>query len=227
MVKNYYIRRADQIDDPETRDLIQDFMNSVDINDYKSVKNFIFPKAVKINGNEDMLEKRPYLEFLDFAVVFEILISHKGEDTVTVSVSNSLATIWNVLPPVIFEDAMRNNMKNFPAVVTTINDVLELTSEEDDPRNTFYVMTNSIRHCGATTMFYKGELERIYKCIGPFSIIPSSVHEVLLVPDTLKIPSEELKDMLIDVNCSIVQDEDILGDHIYRFDPDNGLRIAE
>ena len=76
-------------------------------------------------------------------------------------------------------------------------------------------------------MFYEGELERTYKCIGPFSIIPSSVHEVLLVPDTLKIPSEELKGMLIDVNETIVADKDILGDHIYRFDPDNGLRIAE
>ena len=227
MVKNYYIRREDQIDDPEIRDLVQDFMNSVDITDYKSVKKFVFPKAVKTDGNKDMLEKRPYLEFLDFAVVFEILISHKGEDTLTISVSNSLAVTWNALPPVIFKDAMHNNMKNFPAVVTTINDMLGLAPEEDDPRNTFYVMTNSIRHCGATTMFYEGELERVYKCIGPFSIIPSSVHEVLLVPDTLKIPGEELKEMLTSVNCSIVKDEDILGDHIYRFDPDNGLRIAE
>ena len=227
MVKNYYIRRADQIDDPETSDLVQDFMKSVDINDYKSVKKFIFPKTVKINGNEDMLEKRPYLEFLDFAVVFEILVSHEGEDTVTIAVSNSLADIWGILTPVIFKDAMRNDMENFPAVVTAINDMLGFAPEEDDPNNTFYVMTNSARHNGATTIFYEGELERVYKCIGPFSIIPSSVHEVLLVPDTLKIPSEELKGMLSEVNCSIVQDEDILGDHIYRFDPDNGLRIAK
>ena len=227
MIKNYHIRRADQIDDPETRDLVQDFMNSVDINDYKSVKNYIFPKAVKINGNQDILAKRPYIEFLDFAVVFEILISHKGEDTVTISVSNSLAETWNVLSPVIFEDAIHNNMRDLPPVVTTINDMLGLAPEEDNPINTFYVMTNSTRYYGATTMFYKGELERAYKCIGPFSVIPSSVHEVLLVPDTLKIPSEELKGMLIDVNSSIVKDEDILGDHIYRFDPDNGLRIAE
>ena len=85
------------------------------------------------------------------------------------------------------------------------------------PAPSFLVATNKRKHFGAAAVLLQPEtLAEQERKIGSFNIIPSSVHEVLLIPDALGIPAEELKAMLIDVNRTIVEEKDILDDHIYR-----------
>ena len=53
-------------------------------------------------------------------------------------------------------------------------------------------------------------------------IIPSSVHEVLIIPKVGNITSEELNKMVREVNESDLEREDILSDHVYEYSYKNG-----
>lgn len=135
---------------------------------------------------------------------------------------------WGLPVEKLFED-VRARMENDPdenVVIQSICDALSL-DEDMAPYNTFYVMTNRRRTYGAATMLYKDALKTFAENTGRgFYIIPSSVHEVLLVPETLGIPAKELKEMLTDVNDSIVSPEDILDKDVYHYSEADGLTVA-
>ena len=50
-----------------------------------------------------------------------------------------------------------------------------------------------------------------------FYILPSSVHEVILVPTTSKKDLQKMSDMVESVNTSTLLPEEILSDHAYYY----------
>ena len=53
-----------------------------------------------------------------------------------------------------------------------------------------------------------------------YYILPSSTHEVILVPDTAGINAKELCDMVKQANRTVVEEKDILSDKDYHYSKD-------
>ena len=49
-------------------------------------------------------------------------------------------------------------------------------------------------------------------------MIPSSIHEILLVPDNGEVQAEGLKEMVQEVNATEVSPEEKLSDNVYHYD---------
>lgn len=83
-----------------------------------------------------------------------------------------------------------------------------------------YIITNEIRSFGASAICYKGVLDQIFEDIGKenYYIVPSSVHEVLVVPES-KADIKELRMMVFEVNNnpSVVRPEDVLSYNVYHY----------
>ena len=68
-------------------------------------------------------------------------------------------------------------------------------------------------------MLYDGLLCDFARKVGRnFYIIPSSIHEVILIPDTLDI--HYMKAMVKEVNGTEVSPDEVLSDNVYRYDID-------
>ncbi len=81
-----------------------------------------------------------------------------------------------------------------------------------------YVVTNTLGINGAATILYENVLEEFSsQCQSDFYILPSSIHEVLLIPYSRKFEKEELKNMVNEVNQTQVPKEDILSDEVYLY----------
>lgn len=96
-----------------------------------------------------------------------------------------------------------------------------LLNDINDARNalSMYVLTNKQRSNGAVCMIYDKVLEEFAKKQGKdIYILPSSVHEVILVPAVEGINPKDLSDMVKEVNSSELDDIDVLSDHIYKYD---------
>lgn len=81
-----------------------------------------------------------------------------------------------------------------------------------------YVLTNKIRINGAATMFYDNVLRdfaREHEC--DVYIIPSSVHEVILIPDNGTLTKEGINGMIIEVNQNEVSPIEVLSNHVYVY----------
>ena len=82
-----------------------------------------------------------------------------------------------------------------------------------------FVMTNSKGMFGATSLFFSEELEYFAKRIrNSFYILPSSVHEVILVPSCKEFCIEYFKGMVREINATQVDATEVLSDNIYYYD---------
>ncbi|MBQ9872747.1 MAG: hypothetical protein IJM27_12575 [Eubacterium sp.] len=81
--------------------------------------------------------------------------------------------------------------------------------------NPLYVTRDREAHgCSGASLF--GAPKVLSQMEDDFYIIPSSVHEVLLLPKELETDTDHLHMMVHEVNRDVLQPEDFLSDHVYE-----------
>ena len=86
------------------------------------------------------------------------------------------------------------------------------------------VLTNESKYCGAACMLYEGLLRNLSDEIrSDLFIIPSSIHEVLLLPDEGEFSEEELSALVCEINAHFINPSEVLSDHVYRFKRLSGI----
>ena len=118
--------------------------------------------------------------------------------------------------------AVRNTEK--AAVIGTMCEVLEDGGssvddwEPDGSADTLTVLSARGSFNGAGVLFCDSVLHKIWEKVGDFYILPSSIHEVLIVPVSDGIDRSELETMVRTVNEVEVAAEDQLADKVFLFD---------
>lgn len=178
------------------------------------------------NVPDKKLEGKPYRQMADLAVTYHVLLS-KENGMMTVPISDKLMQSWGIAEDVLFT-AAKNGMSNFtPVTIKSMTETLmEMCGEEQfelmgvptEADEMMYIMSNTEKVNGAAAIIDPNnmDLARSYMQ-DDFYILPSSVHEVLLVKQN-QMSVEELEDMVKTVNASAVALQDRLSDHVYKYD---------
>ena len=89
--------------------------------------------------------------------------------------------------------------------------------EEEHP--SMYVLSNWDTLNGAAALLDAKTMEDIsQKLGGDFIVLPSSIHEVIVLPADVEMDRRDLEAMVQDVNAGEVAPEDRLSDHVYMYD---------
>lgn len=214
----------------------QDWWKNKDylISDYESVRKKIALKLVNTKLNEKLLGDAPSRNFLDLSLLYEIVIETTEEGKASILVRNEILKMWGVEETTLWEDAIKNTQKLFPEKLSSINDILAESLSEGytaySAKNLFdnknpnpklegmYVLTNLQRSNGATVIVYPGMLEKIGQFIGKnYCILPSSTEELIVIPFASEINTEELNEMIREINQTQVKEEERLADHCYLY----------
>ena len=88
----------------------------------------------------------------------------------------------------------------------------------EDDMIPMYVCTNTAKLNGAGVILYQELLQEFADRIGSdFYILPSSIHETLLIPANGDMDLEYLRDMVRTVNRTEVAEDEVLSDSVYRY----------
>lgn len=193
--------------------------------DYSKARKNIVYKLINKEKNEKMLERVPYMEYMDLALVFYYLVQDEKIGNATILIHDSHLKMWQVTKTDIYKEACVNTPKLLPAAITGMKEVIEqmlgekvFQDEEEGEDIPMYVMTNPMRMNGAATMLYPNVVKNFANAIGKnVYIIPSSIHEVILVPQT-GTEGVRLNDMVREVNEMQVDPKEVLADHVYFYD---------
>lgn len=100
---------------------------------------------------------------------------------------------------------------------------------EPGPSDNIYVLTNESSIDGAAAILSDKAMKQARDAVGEdFFILPSSRHEVILVPRSSSLTVRELTDMVVTANRTVVEDKDLLSDHVYRYNSSSGkIRMLE
>lgn len=199
--------------------------NNADLTEYEAVKDRLFIRLSNAEYNENLLSTVPHRIVEDLAVTYHIQIQGPVQDGLySTIVNNTLLEQYGVTADQLHEDAMINSPRLFPPTLRTMREVLMgcgvLPDEPGSPK--MYVLSNPENINGAAALMYENAMEEAAKVLdGDYVVLPSSVHEVILLPDNGSLDYSELEQMVIQVNNSIVKQEDKLSDHVYKYDAMN------
>ena len=179
---------------------------------YENCRKNIVYRLVSAERNKELLEEIPHIPFLDLAVVFYYLVNQDEEGIGSIRISNELMERWKVSTTQLMTEAARNTPALFPAKCKPMSSILEkmIFHMEEMERREYvrsepYVLTNSNGINGASVWLYPNQLKNIADFFGKnFYILPSSIHEVLLLAENGDSCEEELISMVRDVNRSCV-----------------------
>ncbi len=189
-------------------------------------KNNLFIKLVNYEKNKNRLVECPFIPFKDLAVTFRYLVHKDDKDVSSAMVNNSLMDMWGIDTKTIYKTAYENTKRLFPPVIRKLSDILmeKSTKEIFIPDNNIYVLTNNCGVNGAAYIIYKELLEDFYERNEKgFYIIPSSVHELIIIPEDMECDRELLKKYVKEVNEFSVAKVDYLSDNVYYFNKTEGI----
>lgn len=84
-----------------------------------------------------------------------------------------------------------------------------------------YVLTNTKGINGASCLLYPEVLKQVAEMLNAnFYILPSSIHEVILVVDNGSMNKSSLNEMVYEVNRTQVAEDEVLSDQVYYYDKD-------
>lgn len=75
---------------------------------------------------------------------------------------------------------------------------------------------------GAAEILNQKAMDEIAEKLGgDFIVLPSSVHETIILPIDQGMDSNELEGMVQQINAGVVSDEDKLSDHVFQYDSES------
>ncbi len=181
--------------------------------DFNHVKEHIVYKLIRRDANEELLKQIPYESFLDLAVVYYIQIDNTRFGSAAIQIRNEHLRYWRVEKEEICRLAEKNTPRIYPVQIRQIVRFM-------------YVATNEQCSLGAAVMRYPDFREKVKGMIrGDFYILPSSIHEVILVPESFGLEPERMQEMVKEINQTGVAPEEVLSDSVYYFDGEE-IRIV-
>ncbi len=197
-------------------DLDMDFFR-----DYDRVKDRIFYKLVSFEKNRKFLRDAPYLRWHDLAIVFYYALEEDVAERASITIKRQHMLMWKQSAESLYRAAGRNTRRGMPELLISMQDlVMELTGicVKEEEALPMYVLTNQEKRYGAAALLYseriKGLAERLESDL---LILPSSIHEVLLLPDDHSREYDTYRQMVEEVNRTQVEPEEVLSYGLYRY----------
>ena len=209
------------------------------VTDYDKVKDHTYLRMIP--GDSPVLKDTPHKMIEDMALVVNIHLENFSDENgrSVVVVSKPLMDMYGIDEAQLFADAEKNSLANEPLVLTPLGDMIkhlieaeEMPSPEDVGIVTF-IATNKSGFQGAAVAAYPDFCEKAAETLGgSFYMLPSSVHEFILIKDDGTPKAKDLNKMVKNVNETVLEARDFLSDQCYHYDTktkvlETGLKYAQ
>lgn len=206
--------------------------------DYENMKEKLSVEVISADANADLLANVPHDRMEDLAVVYRFVIESSEDGRASILVTNNLMDRMGVSHEQLRADALENSPEIRPVVIMGMNEVMkemmgpevyEVFGIPDDAEEKMYVATVPDKNSGAGVIAYQDFMDQAAERVGgDFFVLPSSINEILLVPDNGDMTADALRDMVKDVNAKEVSPEERLSDNVYHYDSkDHVFELAE
>ena len=191
------------------------------------MKDRIHMRLVNAEENQNRLKNIPWMPYLDLAVTFHLNFDGECDELRSIEVNHQLMGTWNVTPEDLYQTALANMEReddgDFYRLSDFVKSVFDIPVEEDDSDNSLcmYIMTNKKCAYGATEILRPGELKkRAEEFNGDLVVLPSSVHEVLVLPYEEWMDLDVFRKTVQNVNNDAVIREEQLSNQVYLYRKD-------
>ena len=201
------------------------------LKDYEKVKPKLFIRMCDPEKNTEYLKDKPYTACGELAASYRIQVLEEKEMNGSAAITNEVLRSWGITKEQLHQDAVQAERERKPACLYRMDDILfseqaENLLEEGAPLQAgelpIFVLTNRDKSEGAGVMVQDGVLKKVGELLGAdYYVLPSSIHEVLVLPDNGEMDVKELESMVREVNATQVAPHELLSDKVQYYDRDS------
>ncbi len=186
--------------------------------DFAKAKDKIIFRLIHARKNWKRLKNMPYKPYMDLAIVFLYRLEQVPEGEGTIAITNEIAGKWHTTVEQLWELAWENTQRIYEPEGMPLQSFLQEFKLGDMPDTGLWLLTNKRRSFGAGVLLYDGVLDGFANRFqSDFYILPSSVHEVLLLPMEQDMELADFHEMVQDANSEAVKPDEVLSDHAYYY----------
>ena len=205
--------------------------------DFEDLKDSLTVKVVNTENNKDYLADKPTEQIEDMSVVFAAVVKETDEGRMTLPITNEIMESMGVDQQQLKETALANisdqdysfkSMRDvligmmFPDGIPENDPMVDLMLPPEDAGTQMYVLSNTQNVNGAAEILNQKAMDEIAEKLGgDFIVLPSSVHETIVLPINEDMDPKELEGMVQQINAGVVSDEDKLSDHVFQYDSES------
>lgn len=206
------------------------------LRDYNLAKGMLTMQAINRDRNEGILKNVPHRTMEDLAIVYRFDLGNGQEGCFSTLITNKLLNRYGITLDQLHADAIEAAKKTMKYSILSMNEVLLRIQMEtlghivEEPViwNPMHVATTENSCFGAGIIAIPDFLEdAAEKMHGDFYVLPSSIHEIILIPANCGVDASELREIVCDVNTAEVSEEEKLSDNVYFYSAvDHSFKIA-
>ena len=211
--------------------------------EFSQARKKIFFKLINTEANWELLKDVPHRDFLDLSIVYVYEVKGERLGNASITIRNSHLDAWKISEEELHEAAEKNTPQMHPYHIESLHKVMqeicmeqwkeqaqsnvEESEDEADMMNLImnmqddcgmYVLSNKTRMFGAACMLYDNIIKDFSTACGKnLMILPSSIHEILMLPVEDSSDADHFKQCVMDVNRTQLEAEDILSDSVYYY----------
>lgn len=193
---------------------------------FDQIREHIIFSLINTSKNEEFLKDIPSLPYLDLSIIFKVNLPSPYSDNATFTIHHSHLKLWQKTIDDLYEAAYANTPILFPAkiqdmlslVMGLLEEIEEIEVPPIDDAGPMFVLSNTEKLYGCSCILYPDVLEKFADTVDcDLFVLPSSLHEVILLPALDMVDKRRLSDMVQEVNASIVSQDDFLSDNVYYY----------
>lgn len=200
------------------------------ITDYDRMKGTLAMEVVSRDRNAELFDTVPHKDIEDMSVVYRFVLGDTSQGTGTILVTNQMIDNYGITADQLHEDAVKNAPEIRPLVIQGMGEVLARSMGVDDlemlglnippEQEQMFVASVEGNIHGAGVLAYEDFMEKASERVGgqSFFILPSSIHELLIIPDNGNFDLKSLENMVKEVNATTVDPTEQLTDNVYHYD---------
>ena len=204
------------------------------LRDYSWVKDHLSAEVINAAKNQDYLQKIPHTDLIDLAVIYRIHLADKADGSATAVVTDQMMRGWGVSVDTLNHDAIKSAVEHYPIQIMSMGAALSGLTGQEFPETDVPLTIATAEGkpaFGAGVMIYPDFPVKAAEAMhGDYYILPSSRHEVILVPDSndTNLSLASLQDTVRSINASdVIKPEDFLSDSVYHYSVvDKKLELA-
>ena len=199
----------------------------------EGIRDKLFVKLVNTRSNQDRLKDLVRLPVEGGFTLTAYINMDNLSGNAMIQVTRDMAAGMGYEERELMRDAMKNTMAAHPAKLMEMQKVMmdmaglrklepddNLLSDSPAPVEDFtmLILSNTDLYFGSTALFYPEIRQQIADVTGgSFYVLPSSVHELIILPDNGSFNEQELASMVQSVNSAEVQPEEQLGNKVLYY----------
>ena len=217
---------CDSIENTYNERLPEQNFDTESFTDYENAKDKLVVKLINYEKNSEFLETVPHIKFMDLAIVLQFMVKVEEDGFAMILITNNHLRFWDKSIEELYSTAIKNTPKLLPVKIENLEELLGSIMQgmvgdsptEGKDNSPVYIISNEAKVNGAATILYEGVLKEFAeKTNTDFIMLPSSIHEWLLIPTDNADQLVMFNQIVKEVNKTQLQDGEILADHAYYY----------